>query len=255
MSVRPPRSRSCRSLVRAGAAVAALVGGLVLGTAGPAAAEPAFGTAPVVVEPSGGVGTITSVTVGRHDGFDRVVLTVSGPALGYQVRYVERVTEDASGKALPLAGSAALLVTVRQTDWTRHPSPSVNRSPAYPGLRQIRSAGEFEGVAGYGIGQATAAGFRVFRLTGPDRIVVDLRHPPAAATTGPSGTGGPTPGGLGNPSTAGAEDASLPGDGRELAETGGGSDPVPVAILGGLLALAGLVVVGIGVHVARRPAG
>lgn len=274
MSVRlscVPRPGTRGSALRAGAAVAALAGGLVLATAGPVAAEPPFGTAPVAVEPSGppAVGTITSVTVGRHGDFDRVVFVVSGPTLAYQVRYVEKVTQDGSGAVVPLAGSAALLVTLRHTEWTERPSPVVNRSPGYPGLRQLRSAGEFEAVATYGIGQATRAGFRAFRLTGPDRIVVDVRHPRVATTTPPGtatsaaaspgtspGTGSATPGGAGDGDPSGtAGTAAGTGTGGELAETGTGTgtDPVLLAIIGGLLALAGLVAVGIGVHVTRRP--
>jgi hypothetical protein len=99
----------------------------------------------------------------------------------------------------------------------------------------------------YGIGQASKAGFRVFRLTNPDRIVLDVKHPAGTATT-------PAPEPAAVPSSgSGAGTDTDTGTGG-LAETGPATDPVPLAILGGLLALAGLVVAGIGVHVARRPA-
>jgi hypothetical protein len=255
---RVPGPPARRSVLRTVAAVAALVGGLLLAAAGPAAAEPGFGTAPVAQEPPGtaAVAAISTVTVGRHAGFDRVVFRVSGPTLGYQVRYVDRLVEDPTGTALPLAGSAVLQVTLRQTDWTERPSPRLNRSPGLPALRQVRSAGEFEGVAVFGIGQATRAGFQVFRLTGPDRIVVDVRHPRVSATTSPAGppTGAASPAAGGTGVSSGIGDTPAPADG-ELAGTGAGTDPVTLAILGGLLALAGLVAVGVGVHITRRPAG
>ena len=44
-------------------------------------------------------------------------------------------------------------------------------------LRQLKGAGEFEAVLHYGIGQATRAGFRVFTLTNPSRLVIDLADP------------------------------------------------------------------------------
>jgi hypothetical protein len=151
---------------------------------------------------------VTSVTVGRHADFDRVVFALSGPTLGYDVKYVPRLVEDPSGRPLALAGSAVLSIAMRQTDWIAHPSPHTNLTPGFPGLRQVRFAGEFEAVVSYGIGQSSKAGFRVFRLTGPDRIVVDVKHPasataqpgtrpgagavsapPAASTGGTTGTG------------------------------------------------------------------
>jgi hypothetical protein len=63
---------------------------------------------------------------------------------------------------------------MRTTDWADHPSVQRNLTPGFPALRQVTGAGEFEGVLTYGIGQAHKAGFRVFTLTGPDRLVVDV---------------------------------------------------------------------------------
>jgi hypothetical protein len=150
---------------------------LLIGTATPAAALPAFGTAPVVVAPPNTSTTITAVRVGQNVGFDRVVFDIGGPLPGYRVSYVPQVTEEGSGKPVPLAGAADILVTLSHTEWLTTPSPSVNVSTGFPGLRQVRSAGEFEAQASYGIGQATKAGFRVFTLTAPNRVVIDVRHP------------------------------------------------------------------------------
>jgi hypothetical protein len=193
-----------------------LVAGALL--AGPAvAAEPAFGTAPVVAGPSAAAAaTVTAVETGRHAGFDRVVFRVSGPTLRYEVRYASSLVEDPTGTALPLAGSAVLTVTLRSTTWIDAPSPRLNRTVGFPALRQVRSAGEFEAVVSYGLGQTGRDGFRVFRLTGPDRIVVDLRHPSVAAS--PPGT--PAPGGSAPGAGAG------PGSGASSAPA---SEPVPTA--------------------------
>jgi hypothetical protein len=96
------------------------------------------------------------------------------------VRYVSKVTRDPSGQPVTLLGSAFPLITLRNTAWQTSPSPQPTITPRFPALRQLKGAGEFEAVASYGIGQATKAGFRVFTLTGPDRVVVDLAAPLAA---------------------------------------------------------------------------
>ncbi|HST63869.1 MAG TPA: hypothetical protein VLM05_01660 [Mycobacteriales bacterium] len=163
---------SVRRIAVALTAVAVAAAGVLALTAGPAAALPGFGTAPV----TGGAApvTVTAVTTGSHAGFDRVVFTSTAAVSSWEVRYVTQVTADPSGTPIPLAGAADILVVVHGTDWMAHPSAQPNLSPGLPALRQVRGAGEFEGVLSYGIGQQRKAGFRVFTLTGPDRLVVDV---------------------------------------------------------------------------------
>lgn len=259
MSVIPSRGRRVALL---GSLCTLLAAGSVLAGASPAAAgDDTFGTEPVVEAPPAPETpvAIRSVSTGRHDGFDRVVFRLSGPTLGYEVRYVPRLIEDPTGRPLSLAGSAVLTVALRQTTWIDSPSPRTNVSPRFPGLRQVRFAGEFEAVVSYGIGQATKAGFRVFRLTGPDRIVVDVEHPPAGASTQPAAGGTDTGASAGTDTKAGtgvdtAADAGTgPSDGR-LAETAAGGDTLPVVLVGGLLLLGGLVAAAAVAHVSRRHA-
>lgn len=160
-----------RITITLGAVAIAVAGALAL-TAGPAAALPGFGAAPVV----GGAApvTVTGVTVGSHPGFDRVVFTSTAAISAWEVRYVPQVTQDPSGAPIPLLGAADILVVVHGTDWIAHPSAQSNLSPGLPALRQVRGAGEFEATLSYGIGQQRKAGFRVFTLTSPDRLVVDV---------------------------------------------------------------------------------
>jgi hypothetical protein len=49
-------------------------------------------------------------------------------------------------------------------------------TPLCSNLRQVKKAGDFEGVVTFGLGLRRKTGFRVFRLTGPTRIVVDVAH-------------------------------------------------------------------------------
>jgi hypothetical protein len=174
--------RRLRAVAIAGVAVVAAV----LAAASPAAAVPAFGTAPVSLPGSGGAGpghqvTIQSVVVGRHDseGFDRIVFTIANGLPTVTAGYVPQVIADGSGKPVPLLGTAFLQVTMRMTT---PGSPQQTITPSgFLALKQLKGAGDFEAVTSYGIGQATKAGFRVFTLTGPNRVVIDVAAPSHAA--------------------------------------------------------------------------
>jgi len=168
-----------------------LTAAAVVVMASPAVALPSFGTAPVSGTGFGGVGpgkqvTIQSVTVGRHAGFDRVVITSKNGLPSFTVQYVSQVIQDASGAPVPLLGSAFTQVALRPTSTEVH-SPQNTITPGFPALKQVKGAGDFEAVTSYGIGQASKAGFRVFTLTGPDRIVIDLAAPSGGAAVAPSG--------------------------------------------------------------------
>jgi hypothetical protein len=160
-----------RIAIALGAVAVAVVSVLTV-TAGPAAALPAFGTAPVFGGP--GPVSVTGVTVGHHAGFDRVVFTSTDAIGSWEVQYVPQVIHDPIGTVVPLLGAADIRVVIRGTDWISHPSAQPNITPGFPALRQVAGAGEFEGVLSYGIGQQRKAGFRVFTLTGPDRLVIDV---------------------------------------------------------------------------------
>jgi hypothetical protein len=163
---------SVRRVVASLGAVAVAVVSVLALTAGPAAALPGFGTAPV--SGSAGPVAVVEVTVGQHPGYDRVVFRATTGLPSWDVRYVTQVSRDGSGQPVPLLGAADIQVLVHGTDWTVHPSVQRNLTPGFPALRQVTGAGEFEGVLTYGIGQATRAGFRAFTLTGPDRLVIDV---------------------------------------------------------------------------------
>ena len=49
-------------------------------------------------------------------------------------------------------------------------------TPRCSNLRQVKKAGDFEGVVSYGLGLRRRTGFRVFRLSAPTRIVIDVAH-------------------------------------------------------------------------------
>jgi hypothetical protein len=151
-----------------------------LGLAGVASGLPPFTTARKTAASTGSQAELSSVAAGCHAGYDRFVLRArSGGTPGYDVRYVSRIVADGSGNPISLQGSRFLLVVVRNA--RGHTSGGTNLlagtlTPHCSNLRQLKKAGDFEGVVSYGLGLRRRTGFRVFRLTAPTRIVVDVAH-------------------------------------------------------------------------------
>lgn len=147
----------------------------------PAEALPSFSaTAKSAPDPSTRVTQLWNLRTGNDGAFDRVVFDERVSASGYSVRYVSRVLYDASGQIVPLKGRYFLRVVITGATTSSLPGlpsvmPSV-RTPALPEIVQIRKAGEFERVVSYGIGLNRYRGFRVFRLTSPTRLVIDVLH-------------------------------------------------------------------------------
>ena len=121
-------------------------------------------------------GNLTAVSVGRHASYDRVVFTFSGGTPGYTVRYVNEVRSDAKGDLVALPGQAFLRIVFHPASGYRSYSGPSSISPIFPALLQVRAAGDFEGYLSFGAGLSQRAGFRVFTLTQPYRVVIDVAH-------------------------------------------------------------------------------
>ena len=164
---------------RTAAAATAVALAALLALAAQAFGLPPFSTAPKTASGSGGQAQLSGTTPGCHSTFDRFVIRVGSGNPGYDVRYVTRVVADPSGKTVSLQGSKRIKVVIRPA--RGHTAGGANLLPATltprcPNLRQIKKAGDFEGVVSFGLGLARRTGFRVFRLTSPTRIVVDVAH-------------------------------------------------------------------------------
>jgi hypothetical protein len=177
-------------------AVLVIAAGLIC--AGPAAAQPEFSTQPVSVADTNvapqGLPRLLAVSVGHHDTFDRVVFRFSSHHPGYRVQYVSAVTADPSDKPVPLEGSAFIRVamsSVASAQVGAPPAPQGTITPNFPMLKQVKGAGDFEGVVSFGLGLASKSGFRVFTLSGPDRLVVDVAIPAGAPGGALPSTGRP----------------------------------------------------------------
>jgi hypothetical protein len=128
--------------------------------------------------------TLTDVTTGRHDGYDRVVFRFGGTGTpGWMVRSVDRATDDPADTVLDIAGDGTLAVTllgVQLPTTTGIPEWSGANpilTPGYTTLREVNVRGQFEGQELAFLGLDTAdRPFRVFALADPARVVVDVQH-------------------------------------------------------------------------------
>jgi hypothetical protein len=168
-----------RSLSARRGTTLALVVASVLALGGVAFALPPFTTAPKSSAGNGPQAQLFGVATGCRANFDRFVIRGRLATPGYDARYVRVVRQDGSGRPVRLRGTKRIRVLVR--DARAHGAggmsliPSV-RTPLCPNLRQVKLAGDFEGLVTFGLGLRQKTGFRVFRLTNPTRIVIDVEH-------------------------------------------------------------------------------
>jgi hypothetical protein len=126
---------------------------------------------------------LKAIRTGRHDTYDRLVFDFSGRYGTVRVSYVPIVHEDPSDQTVPLLGNAFMQVIVDSAyaGWAgQKPAYTGPQSvtPGYTALKQVTISGDFENMLSFGIGVDRVAGFQVMRMTGPDRLVIDIAHPP-----------------------------------------------------------------------------
>jgi hypothetical protein len=140
---------------------------------------PPFTTAPKSAPGSGGQAELFGAAAGCHATFDRFVVRARLATPGYDARYVSRIVADPSGQAVALLGTKRIRLLVRQA--RGHTSGGTNLLPSVvtprcSNLLQVKKVGDFEGIVSFGLGLRRKTGFRVFRLTGPTRVVIDVAH-------------------------------------------------------------------------------
>lgn len=131
--------------------------------------------------------SLTNVRAGQHTCFDRLVIDLSGPAVGYHVGYVSEVPRQGEGLPVPLRGGAFLDVTLQAPTYDLNGRPTFsppNESNVvavggFRTFRQVASGGSYEGITTFGLGVRARLPFRVLVLRGPgsrSRLVVDVGH-------------------------------------------------------------------------------
>jgi len=117
--------------------------------------------------------------VGRHDGFDRVVMEFRDRGSpGWSVNYVDRPRADGSGERIPVRGDAYLDVYASGTTYEPDGGDALHGSvPTHGGVvEDVFVVGTFEGATQVMLGvDGGAVPFRVLRLADPPRLVVDVR--------------------------------------------------------------------------------
>ncbi len=132
---------------------------------------------------------LTDVRVGVHDCYERVTFAFkprSGEAAGpvaWKAAYQPGpVTEDGSGRTVPVKGGAFLVVrfSAQGADLTKADAPDTYTGPTSleaagsTRIQQVRRTGDFEGVLTWVIGVDKQRPFHVTTQDDPTRVVVDV---------------------------------------------------------------------------------
>jgi hypothetical protein len=141
-------------------------------------------TEPDTSEPSAGAAlTVTDVRVGRHDGFDRVVFELGGTGTpGWRVEYVPEAVEDGSGNVVQLDGDGTLQVMISgsgyptDTGVAEYEGPKPLRVAETDEVEEVLLGSVFEGSTQAFVGTDEVSPFRVYSLTDPTRVVVEVRN-------------------------------------------------------------------------------
>jgi hypothetical protein len=127
-----------------------------------------------------GVATLQAIRAASHDDYDRVVFEFAGVLPGYHLEYVDKpVRSCGSGEVVPLPGDGWLEVRLEPAAaHTEAGQPTVGREVVGPGgnLRSLKLTCDFEAVVTWVLAVESPNDFRVTRLDGPPRLVVDVRR-------------------------------------------------------------------------------
>ncbi|GAB4080772.1 hypothetical protein GCU67_04335 [Modestobacter muralis] len=124
--------------------------------------------------------TVTAVRAARQEGHDRVVFELAGSGTpGWRVEYVDGPVAQGSGDPVDVPGAAALQVTLQGVSYPYETGAEEVPRGAVPVSGTEHVAGvvydaTFEGTAVAWIGTDATAPFRVYSLTGPSRVVVEV---------------------------------------------------------------------------------
>ena len=131
---------------------------------------------------------IADVRVGTHSGYDRVVFEFTQPRDAppgipeYILQDAEPpLARDPSGLPMEVPGDRYVhLVLLGGTRYDEDYTPSYDGptefDPGFPALVALHEAGDFEATASWYLGLDQDPCLRVFTLSGPHRLVVDIAH-------------------------------------------------------------------------------
>jgi hypothetical protein len=120
---------------------------------------------------------ITGVRVGRQVGYDRFVIQFSSSQVPHYAAIPKSSAVfwlDPSNKRVQLRGAAGLKVVLSSASGIGSYHGPRDIRPGFRQLREARQIGDFEAVTTWGLGLAKQSCKRVFTLTGPARLVIDV---------------------------------------------------------------------------------
>lgn len=142
-------------------------------TAGAVPVEPTAHAAPTPA--------LTGIRTGVHPTFDRIVLDLT-PGYRPQVtsRFTDELRRDGSGAIEWLTGCVFADVVVHgarahdDAGNSTYPGPRKFRTRALSNVMAVAVTGDFEATLSIGVGMRERTWVKVFTLTGPNRVVIDV---------------------------------------------------------------------------------
>jgi len=166
-------------------ALAALAGTTLVLVGAAVSAAPAQSTPALTAKAAAMTQTpeLTGIRTGRHTGFDRVVLDISGHTPQILARqWTDELIADPSGEIEWLTGERFLSVTIspaaahREDGTASYTGPRKFRTRDLTNVMAVAITGDFEATLSVGLGTRTQAWVRAFTLTSPTRVVIDVGH-------------------------------------------------------------------------------
>ncbi|MFJ5551414.1 hypothetical protein [Streptomyces sp. NPDC093225] len=143
-------------------------------------------TMTVAVTPTCASACFLGVRTGAHPDFDRVVIDLGGPTLPtwQATAGLTSLTYDsASGESrpVPLGGTSFLRIDTHGVTNTTTTGQSSFTGPTLqtltlPSVKGYALTGGYEGYEGFGLALGTYSSYRVYTLTSPNRLVIDVNH-------------------------------------------------------------------------------
>jgi len=127
-----------------------------------------------------GVANAITARAAEQDGYDRFVLQFDSIVPTYSVKRQAKpvFTLGGSGQSVTLSGTAGVLITVHSATGATTFSGSTDMIQSdFQVLKEARQTQDFEGYVSWGLGVSRPTCMRVFTLSDPARLVVDLQIP------------------------------------------------------------------------------
>ena len=171
------------SRTRLVALVAALLSIVLVGGAGaPATALPAWrDTGTSWTRTNSAFPHVLGMRWAAHPTYDRVVIDLSGGFPSGRTAYRRHFTYDGSGAEVPILGRSGIQLTLvdAQAHDDEGNSTFTTTTLARPRLRTLKAlalTGDFEGQVTFALALTHRAKYRVFELSSPRRLVIDVKH-------------------------------------------------------------------------------